>query len=147
MKKKLGLYPKPSSTCNCTNIRRASRAVSHFYDTMLAPGEITLNQFSMLCVIDSMENPGISELAEAFRVDRTTMNRNLKPLLEKGLVRQQQGRDARRREIVFTEAGISAKERGMELWEQAQQALEDYLGKDELAQLKCTLAKLEALVP
>ncbi|MGM9539617.1 MarR family winged helix-turn-helix transcriptional regulator [Anaerovibrio sp.] len=144
---KTGLYPKPSSPCNCMNIRRASRAVSQFYDSMLEPGGITLNQFGMLNVIDGMQAPGISELAGEFRVDRTTMNRNLKPLLEKGLICQRQGSDARRREIVLTESGRTALLRGKELWDAAQKALEDYLGADELKQLKSTLSKLEALVP
>lgn len=144
---KLGLYPKPSSPCNCMNIRRAARAVSQFYDSVLEPGGISLNQFGMLNVIDSMQSPGISELAGEFRVDRTTMNRNLKPLLEKGLICQRQGSDARRKEIVLTESGHSALQRGMELWLEAQKSLELYLGADELKQLKSTLSKLEALVP
>lgn len=144
---KLGLYPKPSSPCNCMNIRRASRAVSQFYDSVLEPGGISLNQFGMLRVIESMQSPGISELAGEFRVDRTTMNRNLKPLLEKGLICQQQGSDARRKEIVLTESGHVALQRGMELWADAQNSLEQYLGADELKQLKSTLSKLEALVP
>lgn len=144
---KLGLYPKPSSPCNCMNIRRAARAVSQFYDSVLESGGISLNQFGMLHVIDSMQSPGISELAGEFRVDRTTMNRNLKPLLEKELICQRQGSDARRREIVLTESGHSALQRGMELWLEAQKSLELYLGADELKQLKSTLSKLEALVP
>ncbi len=144
---KLGLYPKPSSPCNCMNIRRAARAVSQFYDSVLEPGGISPNQFGMLHVIDSMQSPGISELAGEFRVDRTTMNRNLKPLLEKGLICQRQGSDARRKEIVLTESGHSALQRGMELWMEAQKSLELYLGADELKQLKSTLSKLEALVP
>ncbi len=144
---KAGLYPKPSSPCNCMNIRRASRAVSQFYDSMLEPGGITLNQFGMLNVINSMQAPGISELAGEFRVDRTTMNRNLKPLLEKELICQRQGSDARRREIVLTESGHAALQRGIEMWGAAQKALEDYLGTDELKHLKSTLSKLEALVP
>lgn len=144
---KLGLYPKPSSPCNCMNIRRAARAVSQFYDSVLESGGISLNQFGMLNVIDSMQSPGISELAGEFRVDRTTMNRNLKPLLEKGLICQRQGSDARRKEIVLTESGHSVLQRGMELWMEAQKSLELYLGADELKQLKSTLSKLEALVP
>ena len=144
---RLGLYPKPSSPCNCMNIRRASRAVSQFYDSVLEPGGITLNQFGMLNVIDNMQAPGISQLAGEFRVDRTTMNRNLKPLLEKELICQRQGSDARRREIVLTGKGHAALQQGRKLWEEAQKALEDYLGADELKQLKSTLARLEALVP
>ena len=144
---KLGLYPKPSSPCNCMNIRRASRAVSQFYDSVLEPGGITLNQFGMLNVIAGMQSPGISQLAEEFRIDRTTMNRNLKPLLEKELICQRQGSDARRKEIVLTESGRAALQRGMELWTEAQKELESYLGADELKQLKSTLSKLEALVP
>lgn len=67
--------------------------------------------------------------------------------MEKELICQRQGSDARRREIVLTESGHDALQQGMELWLEAQKSLELYLGADELKQLKSTLSKLEALVP
>lgn len=147
MKNDLGKYPKGSSVCNCMNVRRASRAISQYYDDTLAPSGLTITQLGVLLQVKALGNPGISELAEPFRIDRTTMNRNLKPLLEAGLIVIQVGTDARKKEVQLTDEGLSRMTHGALLWQQAQDSLEEYLGKNELKQLRAMLAKLEALVP
>lgn len=147
MNNNLGKYPKSSSVCNCMNIRRASRAVSQFYDETLAPSGLSITQLGMLLEINAMEKPGISELANTFRIDRTTMNRNLKPLLEAGLVVLETGSDARKKEVCLTELGRQKMAHGTQLWQQAQEALSEYLGESNLIALRETLAKLEAIVP
>lgn len=147
MNNNLGKYPKSSSVCNCMNIRRAARAVSQFYDDTLAPSGLSITQLGMLLEISSMEKPGVSELANTFRIDRTTMNRNLKPLLEAGLVVLETGSDARKKEVCLTELGRQKMTNGTRLWQQAQEALTGYLGESNLIALRETLAKLEAIVP
>lgn len=147
MKQNLGHFPKESNVCNCTNIRRASRALTQFYDECLSPSGLTVTRMGMLHQIMGLKHPGISELAAAFRIDRTTMNRNLKALLADGLVILQAGRDARKKEVQLTELGTAKLQQAYGLWCQAQQDLEDYLGREELQQLRGSLAKLEALVP
>lgn len=147
MNNNLGKYPKSSSVCNCMNIRRASRAVSQFYDDTLAPSGLSITQLGMILEINSMEKPSISELANTFRIDRTTMNRNLKPLLEAGLVVLETGSDARKKEVCLTELGRQKMTHGTQLWQQAQEALTGYLGESNLIALRETLAKLEAIVP
>ena len=147
MKELTKLYPKPSSPCNCMNIRRASRAVTQFYDVTLQPSGLTITQMGLLKVIAALSAPSMSDLAAAFRIDRTTLNRNLKPLEEGGYLRLQRGQDARRREAVLTPDGRQALEQAQRLWTEAQQAMADYLGPGDLQQLKQILSKLEALVP
>jgi len=147
MKDIVKLYPKPSSPCNCMNIRRASRAVTQFYDATLQPSGLTITQMGLLKVIDALSAPSMSDLAAAFRIDRTTLNRNLKPLAEGGYLQLQRGKDARRREAVLTLSGRQALREAQHLWNEAQQTMADYLGKDDLRQLKSILSKLEAMVP
>ena len=147
MKDTVKLYPKPSSPCNCMNIRRASRAVTQLYDAMLQPSGLTITQMGLLKVIDALSAPSMSDLAAAFRIDRTTLNRNLKPLEEGGYLQLQRGQDARRREAVLTSSGRQALQEAQRLWNEAQQTMADYLGKDDLQQLKSILSKLEAMVP
>lgn len=137
---------KASSPCYCLNLRRASRAVSQIYDEALKPSGLTIAQFSLLSHLATIELVTISELSKLMRVDRTTLNRNMKPLLAAGLIAVKRGTDSRTRQIRVTESGQAAYDHGWQLWLQAQTALKDYIGPDDLTKLKQLLAKLEAIV-
>ncbi|MCE5286346.1 MAG: MarR family winged helix-turn-helix transcriptional regulator [Pelosinus sp.] len=140
-------YPKPSSPCNFMNIHRASRAVSQFYNDVLRPCGLTVAQLGLLRQIEAAEGTTISELAKGMRIDRTTMNRSLKPLTEAGFITIMTGEDSRTRQIAITEAGSSAVNEGSRLWAEAQGSIKAYLGNDDLAKFIEIMAKLEALVP
>jgi len=141
------IYPKRPSMCNCMNIRRASRAVTQFYDDVLKPSGITVAQMSLLLNIDLHKPITISELAKKMRIDRTTLNRNMKPLVEVGFIAVNPGKDSRTRQVVLTEKGGEAAIKGRDLWEEAQTSIKEYMGEEELAKLVQLLSKLEALVP
>ena len=141
------LYPKPSSPCNCTNIIRASRAVILFYDKMLKPSGISIQQMRLLNVVKSGKASTMSALAKTVRIDRTTLNRNLKPLIEADMIEVRQGKDARTKQIYLTDNGSNAMAKAAALWKQAQQDLQNYLGDSEQQHLTSLLSKLEALVP
>ena len=145
--KNFRIYPKTSSPCNCMNIRRASRAVTQFYDDLLAPSGLSITQMGILLTVSSLGSPSMSELASEFRIDRTTLNRNLKPLADAGFIVLKRGSDARRREAAITPQGKQSLGKAQTLWCEAQQAMADYLGENDLNNLKATLAKLEDMVP
>jgi len=140
-------YPKKSSPCNCLNIRRASRAVTHFYDKILEPSGLTISQLSLLRNLQHVEPVSISELAKIIRIDRTTLNRNMKPLLDSGLLTIYPGQDPRTRQVIMTERGRTVLASAWELWGKAQASVKEYLGEADLAVLVKLLSKLEALVP
>lgn len=141
------VFPKQPSICNCMNMRRASRAVTQFYDDVLRPSRLTIAQLALLRHLETTKPIIISELAKMLRIDRTTLNRNMKPLVESGFIVIQPGKDSRTREIMLTAAGKDAIDKGWALWGEAQAALKEYMGEDELAELSRLLSKLEALVP
>nr|WP_320146634.1 MarR family winged helix-turn-helix transcriptional regulator [uncultured Anaeromusa sp.] len=147
MKEQLLTYPKQPSICNCMNVRRASRAVTQFYDEQLKSCDITIAQLSMLLRLKEAEALTISQLAQTMRIDRTTLNRNMKPLLENGLIALQQGKDSRTKLVSLTNQGRQTAEEGWACWEKAQELLTTYLGEDDVAKLTALLNKLEALSP
>jgi len=89
----------------------------------------------------------ISELANSMRIDRTTLNRNMKPLSEAGLIAVNPGTDPRSRQITLTKAGQDVLAKATLLWDEAQSALKEYMGDSEVEQFNRLVAKLEALVP
>jgi DNA-binding MarR family transcriptional regulator len=127
------------------NLRRASRALTHFYDEVLEPSRLTVNQLALLRNLEVLEQATIGQLAKTMRIDRTTLNRNMKPLADAGLIESHPGQDTRTKVIILTEEGKAAVGLGWRLWGEAQQSIKEYLGEEDLAKLKQLLAKLEAL--
>ena len=72
--------------CTCFNIRRASRAVTQFYDQIMAPSGIKATQFTMLGAVAMMGSPSVTALSQQLNLDRTTLTRNLKVLVKMGLI-------------------------------------------------------------
>lgn len=88
----------------------------------------------------------MSVLAKIMHIDRTTLNRNMKPLINAGLIAVNPGEDSRSRQVMLTEVGKPVLLDALELWSEAQASLEEYLGAEELESLEKSLSKLEALI-
>lgn len=141
------VYPKSPSPCNCMNLRRASRAITQFYDDTLKPSGLTVAQMALLKHIKMFDESTITELAKLLRIDRTTLNRNMKPMIDAGFISVKPGQDTRTKIMVLTESGHTALEQALALWDEAQEALQEYMGKENLHMLIELLSKLEALAP
>jgi len=92
-------------------------------------------QFSLLSNLLVLQTPALSVLAEAMDMERTTLTRNLRPLITAGWVTVQPGASARRREARLTPIGRAKWEQGKSLWRLGQNALNASLGEAEVARL------------
>lgn len=142
-----GAAPLP---CTGARARRLSRRMTSFYEHHLRGVGITLPQYSVLMHLS--ESPQLlTRLAESLEMDRTTLTRSLRPLLERGWAKEVPGPDARRRLLVLTRAGTRFRARADERWKRAQFALEDRLGRDFVAQLNArleqALCRLKTVAP
>ena len=115
--------------CTCFNVRRASRSVTDYYDSVLAPSGVRATQFTMLGAAALMGPASVTRLAERLALDRTTLTRNLRVLAEEGLVTISAGKDRRERVVQLTEAGQTAIDRATPLWHKAQSRLIEKLGE------------------
>ena len=89
----------------------------------------------------------ISELATAQLLDRTSLSRNLDPLVERGHVDIVQGDDARARDVAITRAGAAALKAAEPCWTRAQQEVARRVGTERLDTLIELLGELESLHP
>jgi DNA-binding MarR family transcriptional regulator len=89
----------------CAALRAASRHVSQMYDDALAPLDLTITGYSLLAKIDALGAPSMNELADAAVMDRSTLSRNLKPLLDAKFITVEPGEDRRRKEFSLTPRG------------------------------------------
>lgn len=142
-KKKEALIKKPSP-CTCLNLRRASLAITKIYDEKLAPSGLTVSQFSILKHVEHMGPVSVSDLAACIRLDRTTVVRNLKPLEKSGLVVDNSLEGTRARQLQLTEDGMKLCDSAEKLWQEAQDHIEEKLGKDNVKNLISLLLEIES---
>jgi DNA-binding MarR family transcriptional regulator len=122
--------------CTCLLLRQATRRVSRLYDDRLRPAGLRTTQFSLLATLRHGEGVALGELAERMSMDRTTLTRNLKPLVQAGLVAPRPDPDdLRRTRLGLTDAGREALRAAVPLWRDAQRALRERLGADTVAAL------------
>ena len=72
--------------CTCFRIRGAARRVSQIYSKHLASTGLKISQFSLLGFVTAEGPVSIGRLSDLLATDRTTLTRNLRPLLQGGLI-------------------------------------------------------------
>ena|SRR5277367_2179367 len=140
--------PVLRSPCTCGSLRKASRRISQFYDTALAPVGIKSTQYSILSEVDRGSTQGpvtMCELATAMVMDRSTLGHNLRPLERDDLVVLRLSIDDRRKRYVeLTKKGRSVLARARRLWRQAEGHFEAIFGKEPAAELRVVLLSIAA---
>jgi DNA-binding MarR family transcriptional regulator len=142
--------------CACLRMRRATRRMTQVYDHALSPAGVTINQFGLLAQLYGASLAGlagfsINVLAMRLGADPTTLNRTLKPLQEKGLVRDAvDPSDGRVRLVQLTDKGRREFTKVVApRWREAQAQVEKALGQKSMRALNDLLdlstAKLESL--
>ena len=123
-----------SSACACANLRRASRAVCHLYDLVLAPTQLKATQFIILQAIRDAGEIAHCDLARYFAASEETFSRRLASARRSGWVSMKIG-DRSRRVYCLTEKGQHLIELATPYWERAQDRLRRELGPADWAML------------
>jgi DNA-binding MarR family transcriptional regulator len=136
-------FPPPApdglEDCLCFLLRAAARRASAHYSRHLAPVGLGLPQHAAVGMAAAFERLNgrpatISELARALDLDRTTLTRNLKPMVAAGLVTVEPagrgfGQGGRAKAVRATREGRQAYRAGIALWRRAQDELRTVLGE------------------
>lgn len=120
--------------CTCFKLRKLTRAVSRLYDQHLATVDLKSTQYVLLNFIVQEAMP-VAVLAERFGAERTTITRNLKPLIDAGWVTLEAGQDSRQRIVTISAAGRAKAKQAYGAWRAAQDAVEALLGEAGVAAL------------
>jgi DNA-binding MarR family transcriptional regulator len=121
--------------CVCGNLRMAARLVTQRYDDALRTTGLRFMQFTLLARLRAADKLTMTELAQVMALDRTTLTRTLKPLIERGYVEIVSGKDRRERLVILTERGRLALREALPHWEQAQESMRAGLGEDATSAL------------
>ena len=125
--------------CTCARLRRLTRRMTALYDRELAPTGLRLTQYALLATLrreGGEAGVAVSDLAEAMDMDRTTLTRNLRPLLDRDLAALAADQaDARVRRAVITRRGLAVFEAAVPRWRVAQEFVTRTLGESNVAAL------------
>jgi DNA-binding MarR family transcriptional regulator len=142
------LVEKPLG-CTCFKLRKLTRAMSRLYDHHLATVGLKTTQYSVLVNASRAALP-VAELAELLGVERTTLTRNLKPLIDAAWLELKPGADSRQRIVTITEAGRDKVKLAYVAWRRAQTEFETLMGRDTVRalhqQLETTMTQLTPLL-
>ena len=136
-----------SSACTCFKLRSLARRVTQLYDQALAPSGLKVTQYSVIGHArrrNGAPAPTVSELAQALLTDRTTLTRNLKPLVDAGFLKISSGVDARSKAVCVTPTGEAVYQSAQPLWKLAQAQLRELAGAEQLNALH---AMIETILP
>ena len=139
-----GICRKIESSCIGTRVRRTARVVGNYYDMHLKSVGLKGTQFTLLNAIFLNPSITITQLADLLLLNRTTLNRNLKPLERQGLVRTSPGKDQRTRVLNLTQEGRNILQSALPLWLEAQSGVVETLGI-RIQRLTEDLSQLEKL--
>jgi len=121
--------------CTCFRVRGAARRVTQIYSRHLASTGLKISQFSLLGFVAARGPVSITELSEMLSTDRTTLTRNLRPLLSSGIIERAVAGDRRRHELIATAAGRALFKRALPLWSAAEQEVRAAMGTKLTADL------------
>jgi len=117
-------------TCASFSFRKASRSVTRLFDQILAPIGLRSTQLVILAAAQAQGPCSLGRLARELVMDRSTITRNIQPLVIQGLL-QVSGKTGRgSKSVEITKAGQEAMVSEVPFWEEAQGKLKRRMGKD-----------------
>ena len=126
--------------CSCAALRQAARHVTQFYDAVLAPSGLGLNQFSILARLKAVGPVAIQDLARMLVMDRSTLGHLLRPLQRRRLVTLVvDAEDRRSRRVALTAAGRALLAKTRPMWIDAQRRFARAVGGDAARELRVIL--------
>ncbi|TGK87988.1 MarR family transcriptional regulator [Leptospira bourretii] len=132
-------------SCLNLSLRRTTRLVTSYYDSMLKPSGLRITQFTVLAGIEYGKDLSITDLSRLTDIDRTTLQRSLEILNRDGLINVEKKEIGNVRSLTLTKKGETKLTQAIELWRLAQKTMIDELGKSAFKQTLNSLTELRDL--
>lgn len=132
----------------CTNLklRQLMRRVAQRYDAEVGKTGLRGTQYSLLSYVVKLGPVRPVDLAREMKVDASTLTRNLRPLIDAGLLVLEPGPDARSRLVSATPAGRDKRQEAQRRWRVAQESLNERLGLRRVVALHALLDECQTLL-
>lgn len=131
--------------CYSTTLCRATNSLTTFYDDALQELGISTKQYSLLRNLSRLGEASTVELADFVNLERSTVTRNLKPLLSNGWVFDMAVKGSRSHRYAVTKAGEEKLDETVIFWQKAQDDIAGALGEERMASLMESLYMIQDL--
>ncbi len=115
-----------AALCLSSSLRKLERVVTRHYDSFLSETGVSAVQLPLLTSLHLEPNLTLSEQAQILQVERTTLWRNLRPLIRDRLVIEHNDRRPARYEL--SRRGLARLEVATERWTAAHEQIQQMLG-------------------
>lgn len=123
--------------CLSARMRRVERTITRHYDAHVSTSGVSAVQLPLLTSIYLNPLQSLREQAGILQIDRTTLWRNLRPLINRGLVME--NRQTRPARFELSSQGMDALEAAIAAWTEAHESLQVVLGKTTANNLESAL--------
>ena len=107
--------------CACFRLRKAARALTQFYDRALKAHRLRATQLPILVAASQHGPVPLAKLAQELGMDRTTLLRNVRPLVRRRLLKVSPAADSPQTEVRATAGGRALLARVYPDWRKAQE--------------------------
>ena len=127
--------------CIALRARRFSRLVTRHYERALREAGLTQGQFSLLGAVAMEEPLSPIALARILDLEKSTLSRNLRPLIESKFLVCEAG-NAGGQSLRITRKGREVLRRALPAWKKAQVKMIALLGADAVSTLDAMIAAM-----
>jgi len=132
--------------CACTAIRKASRAIFRYYEEMLSDADATFTQYSILRALERNGPTALSRLAEELVMERTSLYRTIRPLVQNKSIVLSKGENKRVKIATITKSGLRLIQRVKPFWKIAQDSVVSVIGEEKWKELSAALLAIPELM-
>lgn len=116
--------------CVNARIRRLHRTIDGAYQQMMRPYSLRGSMLSILFIVGKRQNTNQKTLSTMLVLDESTISRDLKKLIERGLISYSVGSDNRNKELELTSNGVLLVNEIAPQWNRLHQLFENVLGEE-----------------
>lgn len=116
--------------CAALHSRVFSRLITRHYNSKLAGTGLRITQFTVLNAIKVSPPESIHQLADTLGMERTSLQRTVDMLIQKGLVRSEPSGHKRSLGLSLTPKGEELYQQAIRCWQEAHDEFTDLVGKD-----------------
>ena len=118
---------------------------TNIYDEFLKPSNLNVTQYSLLSNLKRVQPIKMNDFSKVVKLDRTTLVRNLKPLINLSLIEIKSIDKSKAQLLELSQKGIELQNEGYKYWQKAQEYIEQTINHAEFEIFYTIVKKMESL--
>jgi len=119
-----------AGSCLGFRLRLLDRVVARIYDDALRPLELRRTQLDLLAALHRFGPATPAQLIRMLGLEKSSLSRNLRRLITRGVVAERPGADRRCHLLELTDAGHAQLSDALPAWRRAQAEVDELLGNE-----------------